>query len=113
MEREQIISLKDFIKTTLLAINAAVVESLKEGLPLAFRSSDGLPICKTVEFDIAVQITQNETTGKKRDTGLGISVVNLNFSKDHENSSEQLRTNRIKFSVDVFLGADITKINDE
>jgi hypothetical protein len=113
MEREQTLSLKDFIKTTLLEINEAVVESLKEGLPLAFRSSDGLPICKTVEFDIAVQITQNETTGKKRDTGLGISVVNLNFGKDHENSSGQLRTNRINFSVDVFLGVDKTEINDE
>ncbi|MDR2619303.1 MAG: hypothetical protein LBC62_10575 [Treponema sp.] len=113
MEREQTLSLKDFIKTTLLEINEAVVDSLKEGLPLAFRRSDGLPICKTVEFDIAVQITQNDTTGKTRDTGLGISVVNLNFGKEHEKSSEQLRTNRIKFSVDLFLGLDKAEINDE
>ncbi|GMO29842.1 MAG: hypothetical protein Pg6A_18400 [Termitinemataceae bacterium] len=54
MQQNQTLRLKDFIKTTLLEINESVVEALKDGLPLAFRRADGLPICKTVEFDIAV-----------------------------------------------------------
>jgi len=106
MQNDQTLRLKDFIKTTLLEINESVVEAFKEGLPLAFRRQDNIPICKTVEFDIAVQITQNETIGKDRNAGLGISVVNLNFGKNHGTTSEHLTTNRIKFSVDVFLGME-------
>jgi hypothetical protein len=80
---------------------------------LAYRKADRLPICKTIEFDIAVQIMQNETAGKKRDTGLGISVVNLNFGKEQKSASEHLTTNRIKFSVDMFLGLENTDDNDQ
>ena len=106
MQDNQTLRLKDFIKTTLLEINESVTEALKDGLPLAFRREDGIPVCKTVEFDIAVQITQNETTEKKHNTGLGISVLNLNIGKEHGNTSEQLTTNRIRFSVDLFLGLE-------
>jgi hypothetical protein len=113
MQQNQTLSLKDFIKTTLLEINESVVEASTEGLPLAHRKGDGLPICKTIEFDIAVQIMQNETTGKKRDTGVGISVVNFNFGKEQKNASEHLTTNRIKFSVDMFLGLKNTNDNNQ
>jgi len=106
MQENQTLRLKDFIKTTLLEINESVTEALNDGLPLAFRKADGLPACKTVEFDIAVQITQNETTERKRNAGLGISVVNLKIGKEQGSTSEHLTTNRIKFSVDLFLGLE-------
>ena len=54
MKENHTLRLKDFIKTTLLEINESVNEAIKEGLPLAFRRADRLPMCKTVEFDIAV-----------------------------------------------------------
>jgi hypothetical protein len=54
------LTLKDFIKTTLLEINESVVEALKEGLPLAFRRKDGLPICKTVDLFFGLDTADKE-----------------------------------------------------
>ncbi|MDR1868346.1 MAG: hypothetical protein LBQ77_08820 [Treponema sp.] len=85
MQQNQTLSLKDFVKTTLLEINESVVEASEEGLPLAYRRADGL----------------------------AISVVNLNFGKEKKNASEHLTTNRIKFSVDMFLGLENTDDNDQ
>ncbi|AEF84749.1 hypothetical protein TREPR_2025 [Treponema primitia ZAS-2] len=107
MNKEQP-SLKEFIKSTLLDINCAVIEAKKEGIPIAYRqyNNDILPILKTVEFDIAIQVSEDESSGKNKGAGFGISVVNLNISSDKEKTHLQNLTNRIKFSVDLFLGLE-------
>jgi len=100
------LSLKEFVKSTLLDINEAVVEAKKEGLPIAYqRYSDGnYPSLKTIEFDIAIQVSNNVETGKNGGVGLGISVVSFNFVKEKMNSIHHETVNRVKFSVDMFLG---------
>ena len=102
------IGLKDFIKSTLLDINHAVAEAKGEGLPIAYceYKSGNHPSVKTIEFDIAIQVSKNDESGKGNNFGVGISVVNLNFSKDKVKSSHHETSNRIKFSVDMFLGME-------
>jgi hypothetical protein len=102
------LSLKEFVKSTLLDINSAVVEAKNEGLPIAYgQYRDGTyPSLKTVEFDIALQVSNNNETGKNGGIGVGISVVSFNFAKEKINSTQHETTNRIKFSVDMFLGSD-------
>jgi len=110
-DKIQQLSLKEFVKTTLLDINTAVVEAKKEGLPIAYKPYSGghFPTLKTVEFDIAIQISDIEETGKNGKAGLGISVVSINYSKEKVISAQHESTNRIKFSVDMFLGSDQQK----
>jgi hypothetical protein len=105
------LSLKDFIKSTLLDINNAVIAAKKEGIPIAYSQyrTGVLPTLKTIEFDIAVQISENITSGKNSEGGLGISVIGFKFDKESNKSLQNETTNRIKFSVDMFLGKETDK----
>jgi hypothetical protein len=105
------ISLKDFIKSTLLDINNAVIEAKKDGIPITYNKyrNGVFPTAKTIEFDIAVQISENELSGKNSEGGLGISVIGFKFDKEGRKSLQHETTNRIKFSVDMFLGQENDK----
>ena len=108
------LSLKDFIKDTLLDINGAIREAHDLGVPITYRQySDGtFPSAKQIEFDIAVQINEVQEVGKDRKSKLGISVVNMELGRSKNEKHERETLNRIKFSVDVFLGME-NKTNKE
>ena len=61
------------------------------------------------KFDIAIQVSKNDEAGKGNSFGTGISVVNLNFSKNNAKSSHHETSNRIKFSIDMFIGMEKLK----
>jgi hypothetical protein len=105
------LSLKDFIKSTLIDINDGIKEAADEGVSIAYRETNSgwAPACKSVDFDIAVQVSQNEEKGKKKGGEFGISVLNFNLGNESTNGIGRETTNRIKFSVDVFLGSKIEK----
>ncbi|GHV53362.1 hypothetical protein AGMMS49579_12000 [Spirochaetia bacterium] len=109
--KEESLSLRDFVKSALVDINDAVKEASELGVAIAYSEykSGMYPTLKPVEFDVAVQVSQNSEAGKKSGAGLGLSIANVSFGKDKLDSIEHSMTNRIKFSVDVFLGLENKK----
>jgi hypothetical protein len=56
-EKENRLSLKDFVRNTLIDINAAVNEAIQEGVPVPFhpdRYNNILPSSQNVNFDLSV-----------------------------------------------------------
>ena len=103
---EYTLSLKEFIKEALIEINSAVTEAADEGVSIVYNKyeSGQHPRIQTVNFDLAVTI---EKSSEKKDTkngGLGISVLNVRMDKKKNDISIVKNTNRLNFSVDVFLG---------
>ncbi|GHU01748.1 hypothetical protein FACS1894147_02190 [Spirochaetia bacterium] len=105
MKQNDTLTLKQFITSTLVDINVGINEARNQGVLIAAATNNkDLPACKSVEFDIAVQITQSETSENKKSGGLDISVLNFKLGKNKSGETENLLTNRIRFSVDAFLG---------
>jgi len=103
---EKSLSLKDFIKKSLVDINTAVVEASKEGVSLAhYNYEDGInPKMQTIEFDLAVTIEESSESTQNKNGGISISVFSAKLGRNNKEDLRFTNTNRIKFSVDIFLG---------
>ncbi|EKO06932.1 hypothetical protein FH593_00920 [Leptospira interrogans] len=111
MEEMKTFTLKEFVKNALVDINEAVKEAGDLGVPIAHEfNGDGsaYPEIKTIDFDIAVQVTKNNETKNDQRAGLSLSVVNLSLGRNKNDSMGEESTNRIKFSVNVYLGMNTT-----
>jgi NMD protein affecting ribosome stability and mRNA decay len=77
------LSLKEFIKSTLVDINEAVIEAVQEGIPIAYAqyTTGQHPMMKSVEFDIAVQVTESNVSGKNSEGGWVYRLLILNLAK--------------------------------
>lgn len=105
-KKEKTLSLKDFVRNTLIEVNTAVIEAAESGVEISHKQyGTGVhPEVKTVEFDIALQILKNNNTEKGGNLEASISVLNLDLGYNKKTNRSEMTTNRIKFSVDVFLG---------
>ena len=109
--------LKDFVRDTLVQINAGVAEAQtqvsesvrgnsevnprfskwKDGETLGFVDNE-TPIF-AVSFDVAVAVTE----GSQASAGGGIKVVGINIGADGQVSGENASTSRVRFRVPITL----------
>lgn len=104
MKKEERLSLKDFIKNTLVDINDAVKEAEEEGVNLVYNElkSGGLsPKPQDISFDLSVTTEQGDESSK----GAGLRISVLNGSIDKKSQVGEQKVNRIQFSVTAFLGS--------
>lgn len=100
------LSLKEFITSALVDINEAVKDASNSGVHIAYQQykTGNHPTIKAIEFDIAVELTESSSNSKSSSSGLQLSILNLGGEKSKNNKSDSKNVNRIKFSVDTFLG---------
>ncbi len=84
------LSLKDFVKKTLLDINEAVCEAKEEGLSITHGEygSSIIPQAQDIVFDLSVS-TENSKT-KDANAGVVISVINATVGKKKELSEQSI-----------------------
>jgi hypothetical protein len=80
---EQTLSLKEFIKDALIAINTAVNEAAEEGVSIVYNTygTGQHPKIQSVNFDLAVTIEQSSESINKKNGGLVITIFNAKLGK--------------------------------
>lgn len=117
-------NLKDYIKTTILSINNAIIESqleLKDNNIIInpenitfsnngnkYLNFSGERYVQDIEFDICINIEDKEEKGGKGE----LKIVNIiGAGGSLKNESNLLQTNRIKFSIPVSFSTSQTPRN--
>ncbi len=105
---QKTLTLRDFISNTLVDINEAVKDASKKDVEIVYQryQSGKLPTAKSIEFDIAIELTESEGSDKQSGAGLQVSILNLGLNKSKSLNSDTKNMNRIRFSVDIFLGME-------
>lgn len=105
---DKTLTLREFVSSALVDINEAVKDASKEGVRIAYQKYETgtHPTIKSIEFDIAVELTESQSKDSKTGTGLQLSILNLGIDKSKGQNSDTKNVNRIRFSVDAFLGME-------
>ena len=109
------LSLKDFIKESLIDINAGVIDAVEAGVTVVYKEyKDGTyPSSQTISFDLSVSIEEENNEQKDKSGGLAISVVSGKIGKKSDKKQFENTVNRIQFSIEAFLGMEKPETEDE
>lgn len=113
MKKNPSLSLKDYVKKTLIDINEGILEAAQDGgvsiAHMDYGESGNLPKCQTVEFNTVVEITESTELNKEIGGNLAISIANFNIGRNKKEEKKNGSVNTVKFAVDAFLGHKLEK----